>query len=196
MRKILQKGQASVEFAIFSIILVILLLIPIQLAWIGVQKWQFTHMGWIAARSWSVHTHNSNWSANTAMFTVSGRAVIRGWELFSGLYVGGIPPMTASTSTKSITKAAGGSVSTSGFKFNGFGKVLPIFKPFFGFSGPWGYTGWQAYNAVDTRLLISTAGLVRFEGYVPIEKEPSEQPNTKRRDNDCKGTPCEKVNGR
>jgi hypothetical protein len=196
MKQRLQRGQAAVEFAIFTIILVILLLIPIQLAWIGVQKWQFTHMGWIAARSWSVHTHNSNWGANEAMLNVSGAAVVRGWAMFSGLYVGAIPPMWASTSSKTITKAAGGSISTQGFKFNGYGKVLPIFKPFFGFTGPWGYTGWDAYNAVGTRISISTLGWVEFEGYVPMEKEPSEQPNTKRRDNDCKGTPCEKVNGR
>lgn len=188
-----QKGQASVEFAIYLIILTILLLLPIQLAWIGVQKWQFTHFGSVAARTWSVHTTDG---ANTSMMSVNGRAILRGWAMFSGLYVGAIPPMIASTSSKSITKGAGGSVSTQGFKFQGVGKVIPIFKPFFGFSGSWGYTGFDAISNVAVRTMISTLGWVQFEGYVPMQKEPTEEPNNKRRDNDCNGTPCTGGNGR
>jgi hypothetical protein len=194
MKQRLQRGQAAVEFAVFTIILVILLLIPIQLAWIGVQKWQFTHFGAVAARTYSVRTTTS---ANSAMITyVTPRAIGRGWALFSGLYVGAIPPMTASQATQSVRTGTGSNVSAQGVRVRGMARVIPIFKPFFGFSGPWGYSGWDALGQTTTRAMIHYSGFVQFEGFIPMEKEPTEKPNNKRRDNDCRGTPCEGGNGR
>jgi hypothetical protein len=185
-----QRGQAAVEFAVFTIILVILLLIPIQLAWIGVQKWQFTHFGNVAARSWSVYTDRA---PSTAVATVQARAGFRGWNFSSRLWVF---PITASQTNKNYNKAIGGSVNAPTIRVQGLGTVLPIFRPFFGVTGPWGYSGYDAIGPITTRLLIAQAGMVRFEGHIPMAKEPREQANTRRRDNDCRGTPCQRVNGR
>jgi len=41
---------------------------------------------------------------------------------------------------------------------------------------------------------IPSTGLVGFETFIPIEKEPEENPGEDR-DNDCEETPCESGNG-
>lgn len=179
------RGQSSVEFTIFSVILIILMLIPVQLAWIGMQKWQFTHFASSAARTWTVHKDQS---PSAAMLSVQTRALLRGWKLFSSRWIG---LMTASTSTKNITKGDGSTLNAQGLKFQGLGRIIPIFRPFFGFSGPYGYFG---IEAISTRALL-TIGFAQFEGFIPMEREPTEQPG-QRRDNDCNETPCSSGNKR
>lgn len=182
-----QRGQSSVEFVIFSVILIILMLIPVQLAWIGVQKWQFTHFAASTARTWTVHTDDS---ATGSMVSVLVRATIRGWKLFSSRWIGLM--IASGPETKSIEKGIGGTLNVQGLKFQGLGRIIPIFRPFFGFGGAWGGTG---FDAIATRALL-TVGFVQFEGFIPMVKEPTEQPNNQRRDNDCTGTPCDGGNGR
>lgn len=138
-----------------------------QLAFIGIQKWQFNHFAAYAARVWTVN--KSNESPESSLIKVLGVGTVR-WKL-------------ASTSYVKIMWAE--NQSDGKITYNGIGPIFPLFKPFFGdtlagLSIPPGVS-----SGISGSLLSS--GLIRFQTSIPMDHEPDEDPD--KYDNDC-SNPC------
>jgi len=160
-----ERGQASVEFAIFALMMFLAMLLMVQLAVIAIQKWQFTHYTAYTARAWSTHT---DWSPLQATGQVFARGVLR-WDAFGGSFV---LPISRGETSRNVKKGNGTDINASGLRFEGLGRWMQLYRPF-----------------------VPLLGVLRFESFIPMTKEPTESPNNNRRDNDCTGTPCSGGNG-
>jgi hypothetical protein len=128
------RGQAAVEFAVFLVALVIALMLMIQLAWIGVQKWQFNHFTSYAARSWEVDKKNT--SPQSILLTDLGFGMLR-WKQ-SGL-------------VKIMLSTGQGSDSDghSGVKYKGTAEVWGLFQPWLGGTLSTGLLQFEAFVPMD-----------------------------------------------
>jgi TadE-like protein len=180
-----ERGQAAVEFTIFAAMLLLAIILIVQLSWIGIQKWQFNHFASYSARVWSVHKDQE---PGDALRQVQIRALLR-WNLASNDYV------------KLMWVKGEGSkdyhdpdVTANGITYLGAAPLLSIFRQQIGetlFSNPIPAWAMSLFSGLD----IPSTGLVGFETFIPIDKEPEEQPGSDR-DNDCNETPCESGNKR
>ncbi len=179
-----QRGQAAVEFMIFFIMTFLSLMLIVQLVWIGIQKWQFNHFAGYAARVWAVHKDDE---PGDSLRRIEGAALFLRWNLLSRDYVKFM--WVSSEDAKEIDDE-----NYSGITYSGVAPLLPLFRDVIGetlFDNP-------IPSEVSSIIPIDlpTSGLVRFETFIPMEKEPEEQPDISNRDNDCEDTPCTKGNGR
>jgi hypothetical protein len=169
------RGQAAVEFAVFSVLLILAMFLMAQLSVIAMQKWQFNHFSAYIARAWSTHT---DWSPTSAMGQVMARGILR-WSYNDGRFV---LPLSVSEVTDEVEKGDGSEVSVNGLRFRGIRMTMEMYRRYLGLGAGFGFpTG---------------TGIVDYETYIPMEKEPEEEPNNNRRDNDCTGTPCDGGNGK
>lgn len=190
-----QRGQATVEFALFSVFLVLSLVLVIQFAWIGVQKWQFNHFAGYAARTWSVHHGKApSWWMNRII--VSGAAPVVGrWKTITNEYVALI--WFSGEEGRTVNNGFE-DVDVHGLTYTGIAPLMAIFRPFIGSKTlvdlPPGLQ--SVLNLLDVDL--PPLGLVRFEVFIPMVQEPREYPyaDGQKQDNDCYETPCEEGNGR
>lgn len=169
-RKRSSQGQSSVEFAIFTFFLFLMLFLVIQLTFIGIQKWQFAHFASYSARVWSV---NQGESATAATVRVQGVASIFGWNLTGGNWVFPIVVTSSSTSKNSVT----------GIAYAGQGPVMSIYRGWIG----------ERFGLPDL-INFTPLNFFIYESFIPMVKEPEERPG--RHDNDCNDTPCSGGNGR
>jgi hypothetical protein len=183
-----ERGQAAVEFAIFALILFLLMFLIIQLAWIGLQKWQFQHFASYTARAWSVR---KDWGGEATLVRVQVASTIgTDWNLFSRDWVKAM--MVSSEDPKDVDDD---NQNIPGLSFLGVAPLMPVYRGLLGetlFDNPIPDYVMNELPPID----IPTSGLVRFESFIPMEKEPEEEPDTSNRDNDCEETPCESGNGR
>jgi hypothetical protein len=183
-----ESGQAAVEFAVFTLILFLLMFLIVQLAWIGIQKWQFQHYAAYSARAWSVRT---DWGAEETLIRAqTASAIGTDWNLFSkdwvkAMWVSSEDPKDVDDDNSNI----------NGLTYTGIAPLMPIYRGLIGetlFDNPIPGSVMSQLPDFD----IPSSGLVRFESFIPMEREPEEQPDESNRDNDCEGTPCESGNGR
>ncbi|HVT45096.1 MAG TPA: TadE family protein [Thermoanaerobaculia bacterium] len=169
-----ERGQGSVEFVLFLVALVLCLFLMIQLAWIGVQKWQFNHFAHYAARSWSVDKKDR--SPRTIMLEVQGRSIL-GWKLLSRDWVKYMWAMSPSTNSDGI----------HGVRYHGITQLFPLYRNFIGINA---IVTSEIADLLKTVIpgAIPALGLVMFETFVPMEHEAEENPQ--RWDNDC-SDPCD-----
>lgn len=173
------RGQASVEFTIFSVMLILSAFLIVQLAWIGIQKWQFNHFAAYTARVWSVEKDKS---PNEAMIEVLAVALVR-WNLYDRDFVKIM--FVSSEDPKDVDGE-----SANGLTFTGVSQLVSIYRDTIG------ETAFSVPSSVSSYLpAMPSTGLVRFETFIPVDKEPEENAR-KGRDNDCKETPCESGNKR
>ena len=180
-----ERGQAAVEFAIFAVALILCMFLVVQIAWIGLQKWQFQHFAAYAARVWSVHT---DWGAEKSLITIQAASITSKWELFSHDWV------KAMWSDGEDTKDFSGEDDVPGVSYTGIAPLMPL------------YQGVIGETLLDTSIPpevssefpgidLPSSGLIRFETFIPMEREPTEEPGDGR-DNDCNETPCDSGNVR
>ena len=152
-----ERGQGSVEFTIFIIFLILCIFLLVQLAWIGVQKWQFNHFAAYAARVWTVN--KSNESPEASLIKVQIVGIVR-WKL-------------ASTSYVKIMWAD--SQSDGKITYNGIAPIFPLFKPFIGDT----LTGISIPSEVSSIIPVSipSSGFIRFQTSIPMDHEPNEDPD-------------------
>lgn len=179
-----QRGQGSVEFVVFSILLILAMFLVVQLAWIAVQKWQFSHFAAYSARVWSVQKDDG---AEEALLKVQLAAIPR-WNLIQRDYVKFM--WVSDEGTEDFEGESG----VQGVTYTGVTQLLSIYRDQIGetFFDYGGLSDILAYIPVE----VPTTGLVRFKSFIPMEKEPEEQPDISNRDNDCDDTPCSSGNGR
>jgi hypothetical protein len=182
-----EKGQASVEFAIFSLILFFALLLIVQLMWFGIQKWQFNHFAAYSARVWSVE---KEYTPSSALYRTQLRALLR-WGLIKKDWVKLM--WSSGIESRSFDEAA---QPVEGVRYRGVAPAMAIYRPLLG------------EMALDEVIpgevsalfpgVIPKSGLVSFGAFIPMRKEPTERPYTGTRynDNDCDDTPCTKGNRR
>jgi hypothetical protein len=156
----------------------------VQIAWIGIQKWQFNHFAAYAARVWTVEKDDT---PEESLLNVQMRALLR-WDLISRDYVKFM--WVSSEDSKDIDDD-----TYEGITFTGIAPLMGIYKDQIG------ETMFTVDNPIPSELMavlpdIPTTGLIRFETFIPMKKEPEEQPDISNRDNDCEETPCENGNGR
>jgi hypothetical protein len=180
-----ERGQAAVEFMLMTVALFFSMFLVLQLTWIAVQKWQFNHFASYAARVWAVHKDHS--PGQSLLLILPGGAYR--WGFLSKDYV-----KVMWVSSVDPHPAEDGSGSISGITYTGVAPLFPIYQSAIG------DTFTQAFIPSWARSLIPfdmpSSGLVAFETFIPMEKEPDEEPDLPNRDNDCQGTPCEGGNGR
>jgi hypothetical protein len=179
-----ENGQAAVEFTVFTVILFFSLFIVLQMVWLGVQKWQFNHFASYAARVWSVHKDQT---PGQSLIRLLGPQELIGWSLPSHDYVAAIWVW----STDPVEDEDG--TSYSGVTYRGVAPLFPFYRD------QVGDTFFNAFIPPEILSLLPfqlpSTGLVVFETFIPMEKEPDEQPGPGR-DNDCYQTPCESGNAR
>ena len=155
----------------------------LQLTWIAIQKWQFNHFASYAARVWAVRTNQS--PGESLLVILAGGAVH--WDFWSTDYV---KVMWVSDSSDEPEPGSG----ITGITYKGVAPLFPIYQSAIGdtftqsFIPSWVYS----YLPFD----MPSTGLIAFETFIPMEKEPPEEPDRSDRDNDCEGTPCGGGNGR
>lgn len=179
-----ERGQAAVEFTVFLVILFLAMFLLVQLAWIGIQKWQFNHFAAYSARVWTVE---KEYSPEESLLRVQLTSLVR-WDLINRDYVKFM--WVSSEESKEIDDEP-----YEGITFTGIAPLMGIYKDQFG------ETMFTVGDPIPGELLtvlpeIPTTGLIRFESFIPMKKEPEEEPDTSNRDNDCEETPCESGNGR
>lgn len=174
-----ERGQGAVEFAIFLALLVFLLMLIVQIAVIGIQKWQFSHFALYQSRVWSVDKKSR--SHSTIYFMVYALAPLR-WGKMHPTPV----PLPTGYWPLAIPNArfySGNSDGTPGIHYAGVGDPLPLFKAAFSYApilprGP---------ISMQWPLWVQLTKKIPFQTFIPIEHEPAENPN--RWDNDC-SDPC------
>ena len=176
------------EFAVFTLILFLLMFLIIQLCWIGLQKWQFQHFAGYSARAWSVR---KDWSPESTLLRAQlASSLGTDWNLFSRDWV-----KAMWVSSDSPTDVDDDNTDIAGITYTGVAPLMPVYRGLFGetlFDNPIPSSVLSELPAID----IPSSGLVRFQTFIPMEKEPDEDPDTSNRDNDCSDTPCESGNGR
>jgi hypothetical protein len=180
-----QRGQAAVEFTIFAVLLILAMTLIVQLSWIGVQKWQFNHFSSYAARVWSVQKDHDD--PQDSLFEVQTIALVR-WNLLGRDLVKLMWVHEADDSKEYEDP----DVTANGITFWGAAPLLSIYREQIGntlFDNP---IPPEAMSLIP--IDIPSTGLVGFQTFIPIEKEPEESPGEG--DNDCEETPCESGNGR
>lgn len=158
--------------------------IVVQIAWLGIQKWQFNHFALYSARVWTVEKEDS---PEESLLKVQLLSLLR-WDLINRDYVKFM--WVSSEDPKDI-----GDDTFDGMTYTGIAPLFSLYRDQIG------ETMFTVGEPIPGELLaylpeIPTTGLVRFETFVPMKKEPEEQPNISNRDNDCEETPCESGNGR
>lgn len=185
-----QRGQASVEFVLAFVALLLCLALVIQFTWIAVQKWQFNHFANYTARVWSVRTGDS---AGMAMLYVLGSGLMR-WDTLNRDYV---KLMWVSGEETQTVHNGFEEVSADGLAFTGVTTLMPLFRPFIG--GATLISTAEIPGEILSLFPISIPplGIVRFETFIPMSREPEEgSGGGQKYDNDCEETPCEEPNGR
>jgi len=158
------RGQAAVEFAIFTFFLYLMIFLVVQLMFLGIQKWQFAHFASYSARAWSVQRSEG---AFTTTIRVQGAASIFGWNLTNGRWVAPIIVTSESTSRNGVT----------GVVFLAQKEVMSM------------YRGWIGERFGLPGLIDFTPlNFFFYESFIPMVREPVERPG--QRDNDCNDTPC------
>lgn len=179
-----QRGQASVEFTIFAVLLFLAMFLLVQLAWIAIQKWQFNHFGAYAARVWTVEKEDS---PQESLLNVQMRSLIR-WDLINRDYVKFM--WVSSEDPKDVDDD-----TYEGITFTGIAPLMGIYRDQIGETA----IPLDGYVPDELSAMLPdmpTTGLVRFQTFIPMKKEPEEEPDVTNRDNDCEETPCESGNGR
>jgi TadE-like protein len=176
-----ERGQGVVEVALCLVVLVFTMFLIVQLAWIAIQKFQFNHFAAYASRVWSVHKDQGS---EEALFSVMLPSLFMRWNLVSKDYV-----KFMWVSSEDAKDVDGGSVP--GLTFTGVAVLFPLYQEAIGdaFSG----TFIPPSVAAMIPVPIPSFGLISFQSFIPMEKEPDEQPGADR-DNDCSETPCESGN--
>ena len=159
-----QRGQSAVEFALFSFFLFLMIFLMVQLAMIGISKWQFAHFANYSARVWAVQ---KNESANVSVGRVQGIVTVFGWNVANGRWVFPILVTSESTSRNGVT----------GVVFAGQGRVLSMYQGWIG--ERFGLPGFINFTPLNFFI---------YESFIPMVKEPNERPG--QHDNDCNDTPC------
>lgn len=177
-----ERGQAAVEFVVFSVILVLSLMLVVQIAWIGVQKWQFNHYASYSARVWSVETEDDAATSSRDVIVASLIPPHR-WPLsWDYVRVMGVWSEDSQDDMEGIT-------------YVGVAPLMPLFRNRFS-------SDTFVDNPIPGEIMdllpfsLPDFGLVSFMTFVPMEKEPEEHPEVSNRDNDCEDTPCTEGNGR
>ncbi len=168
----------------FTFILFLSMFVIVQLMWVAVQKWQFNHFAAYSSRVWTVQKEDD---PDDSLLSVQVRALFR-WDLISRDYVK-FMWVSASDETREIDDE-----DYTGIGYTGVAPLMSIFRDQIGetlYDNP---VPSEAMSLIPFNL--PTTGLVRFESFIPIRKEPEEQPDISNRDNDCEETPCEEGNGR
>lgn len=164
------RGQAAVEFTLFTFFLFLMLLLIVQLMVIGIQKWQFVHFASYSARVWSVQKDDSAQDSTTrAQLVVS----VVGWKLLGNQWVAPIRVKSENTSRSGVT----------GNVYEGIGPVMSMYRGWIG--ERFGLPDFVNFRPLEFFI---------FESFIPMVKEPTERPG--RHDNDCNETPCESGNKR
>ena len=178
-----ERGQAAVEFAIFSVALIFSLFLIVQVAWIGIQKWQFNHFASYGARVWSVHTDKSS---DDAIKDVIEPAKNSRWKL------GASSDFVSSIWASSEESQDVDGESAEGITYSGAASTFKLFR------GQIGDTQGDLNIPPGEGQGLDSDGLIAFQTFIPMEKEPKEESTTggHKNDNDCKETPCESGNGR
>lgn len=180
-----QRGQAAVEFIVLTVALFFAMFLAVQLTWLAVQKWQFNHFASYAARVWSVRTDQS--PGESLLMLVPG--AVTSWDLLGTDYV---KLMWVSSEDPVNDEDSGEDIP--GLTYTGVAPLFPFYQPAIG------DTFWGAFIPSDIVEFIPfelpSTGLVAFQTFVPMEKEPEEEPDRSDRDNDCDSTPCGGGNGR
>lgn len=180
-----QRGQAAVEFTIFAALLILAILLIVQLSWIGIQKWQFNQFAGYAARVWSVQKEDDD--PEISLLKVQGLALLR-WNLLSRDLV----KFMWVSSPEDSRDFEDPDVSANGITFTGAAPLLALYRQQIGetlFDNPIPSEAMSLFP-----FDLPTTGLVGFQTFIPIEKEPEESPGDG--DNDCEETPCESGNER
>jgi hypothetical protein len=153
-----------------------------QLAWIGIQKWQFNHFASYSARVWSVQKDDD--PEESLMRLQIGVLFLR-WNLYNRDYVKYM--WAEGEDSKEIDDE-----TYTGVNYEGVAPLLPLFR------GQIGETLVSIPGEVSSLVPggLPSSGLVRFAAFIPMEKEPEEEPDESNRDNDCDDTPCSSGNGR
>jgi hypothetical protein len=174
-----------VEFVIFSVLLILAMVLIVQLSWIGVQKWQFNHYAAYAARVWSV---TKDEEAEDSLVRVQDEAIDR-WKLLDRDLVK-VMWVSQEDDSKDYDDP---DVTANGISFSGAAPLLSIYRDSVGESLFDESIPSDAFTLFSIDL--PSSGLVGFKTFIPMEKEPEENPG-QRRDNDCEETPCESGNTR
>lgn len=185
-RKRAERGQAAVEFTLLSVLLILGMLLIVQLTWIAIQKWQFNHFASYAARAWAVQNEQTPGQVLVELIIMGG---IPRWNLLSRDYV---KVMWVSSEDPVTDEVTGESIE--GLTFSGAAPLFPVYEDPIGEVFLTAYVPEWVFNLLPFHL--PHTGLVSYETFVPMEKEPDEEPDRSDRDNDCHGTPCEGGNGR
>jgi hypothetical protein len=181
-----ERGQAAVEFTLMTVALFFSTFLVVQLTWIAIQKWQFNHFASYAARVWAVHKDQS---PGDALFRVIVPGGAYRWDFWSKDYV-----KLMWVSSEEPRPAEDGSGSISGITYTGVAPLFPIYQPAIGDTFTQAFIPSWVYTYLPFEM--PSTGLIAFETFIPMEKEPDEEPDRSDRDNDCEGTPCEGGNGR
>ena len=168
------RGQGAVEFVLMTLLLFLMMFLVVQLMWVGVQKWQFSHFTGYAARVWQVHKDDS---AQDAMFSVLISSIALRWQILNKDYVKAIW----------VSEENASQDGTTGIRYRGVVQAFPFYQPYIG----------QSFTPPGVSLpfgiTVPPTGIFLFESYIPIQKEAEEDED--RWDNDCKETPCGSENG-
>lgn len=171
-----QRGQGTVEFSLFLVMLTLTLMLLIQLTWVGIQKWHFNFVSLYTARSWSVAGTSSPNSVRIKVLAAEG---VHHTRMATDLYFATVVLSSEKSSTPSRwSKKFKPSLSTSmkGIQFTGVGTIMPMFA------------GGAKRGGVNASLEGGLAGFLgqfQFETYIPMEREPAEHTSGPKRDNDC-----------
>jgi hypothetical protein len=177
-----ERGQAAVEFTIFSVALIFSMFLIVQLAWIAVQKWQFNHFAAYSSRAWSVQKDQG--AEETLIIHIILPSLFMRWHLLTKDYVKFM--WVSSEDPKDIDGS-----SIPGLSYTGVAALFPLYQDAIGDT----FSGAFIPSSVSSIIPfpLPTFGLISFETFIPMEKEPEEKPGSDR-DNDCNETPCESGN--
>lgn len=167
-----RRGQALVEFTLFLVALVLCTFLIFQLAWIGVQKWQFNHFALYSTRAWAVDKDRD--AGETVLLKVQLVSLLR-WDLVGTDYV---KLMWCSSED--------GNNGKEGLSYTGLAPLMQIFQPYIG-DTLFGIDIPPIAESIVPGFSLPSTGIVRFETFIPMEHEPDEDPD--RWDNDC-SDPC------
>lgn len=166
------RGQATVEFVFVSLMLILLLMLGWQVAWVGAQKWYFNQTAAYAARAWSVYPMG-DYTPNEILLKVEALAFIRTPKLFD-------IPLVKIMTANDANSMVGDSDSDNRF---GTGNLPAGIR----YQGLGFYFGWfRPATLASAGFQPGSPGTIVFETYIPIEHEETfngrENPN--RYDND------------
>jgi hypothetical protein len=178
-----ERGQAAVEFTLMTVALFFSMFLVLQLTWIAIQKWQFNHFASYAARVWAVHKDQSPGEALLGVIVPGGAYH---WDFLSKDYV-----KLMWVSSDDPQTAEDGSGSVTGITYTGVAPLFPIYQSAIGDTFTQGFIPSWVQSSLPFDM--PSTGLVAFETFIPMEKEPDEAPGSDR-DNDCNETPCETGN--